>query len=83
MWQYTSSGTVNGISGRVDLNIAYFKLTNEQLLSLKKLEDMDVNWFINGILKNQQGSQDDNVKASRIIDKLLKADRIARRITSL
>ena len=24
MWQYTSNGTVNGISGRVDMNIAYF-----------------------------------------------------------
>ncbi len=24
MWQYTSSGTVPGISGRVDMNIAYF-----------------------------------------------------------
>ena len=27
MWQYTSNGIVNGISGRVDLNIAYFKLS--------------------------------------------------------
>jgi len=23
MWQYTNSGTVDGISGRVDMNIAY------------------------------------------------------------
>ncbi len=30
MWQYTSNGLVSGINGRVDLNIAYFKLsTNE------------------------------------------------------
>ena len=65
------------------LKYAYFKLSNEQILSLKKLEDKDVNWLIDGILKNRQGSQDDNVKASRIVDKLLKADRIARRITSL
>ena len=25
MWQYTSNGSVNGISGRVDMNIAYFR----------------------------------------------------------
>ncbi len=25
MWQYTSNGTVNGITGRVDMNIAYFR----------------------------------------------------------
>ena len=88
MKQFTSEDIIKMImwnpSCKFDiLKHAYFKLTNEQLLSLKKLEDMDVNWFINGILKNQQGSQDNNVKASRIIDKLLKADRIARRITSL
>lgn len=28
MWQYTSTGRVNGISGNVDLNIAYFKLSS-------------------------------------------------------
>ena len=27
IWQYTSNGKVNGIQGRVDLNIAYFKLS--------------------------------------------------------
>ena len=27
IWQYTSNGKVNGISGRVDLNIAYFRLS--------------------------------------------------------
>jgi len=30
MWQYTSSGKVNGISTRVDLNIAYFKYTTNE-----------------------------------------------------
>ena len=25
MWQYTSNGKINGIKGRVDLNVAYFK----------------------------------------------------------
>ena len=35
MWQYTSSGTVNGISGRVDLNIAYFKLTTNPVYKAK------------------------------------------------
>ena len=30
MWQYTSSGTVDGISGRVDLNVAYFGYTGKQ-----------------------------------------------------
>ena len=28
IWQYTSNGKVNGIQGRVDLNIAYFKLSS-------------------------------------------------------
>ena len=27
IWQYTSNGIVSGISGRVDLNIAYFRLS--------------------------------------------------------
>ena len=27
MWQYTSNGSVNGISGRVDMNIAYFRFS--------------------------------------------------------
>lgn len=26
MWQYTSSGSVNGINGRIDMNIAYFDI---------------------------------------------------------
>ena len=30
MWQYTSNGKVSGISGRVDLNIAYFRLSSNQ-----------------------------------------------------
>ena len=30
MWQYTSNGKVSGISGLVDLNIAYFKLSSNQ-----------------------------------------------------
>ena len=25
IWQYTSSGTVNGIAGRVDMNVGYKK----------------------------------------------------------
>lgn len=29
MWQYTSSGSVPGISGRVDMDIAYFSVTND------------------------------------------------------
>ncbi|MBQ4031807.1 MAG: glycoside hydrolase family 25 protein [Bacilli bacterium] len=29
MWQYTSSGSVPGISGRVDMNVAYFSVTND------------------------------------------------------
>ena len=27
MWQYTSKGSVPGISGNVDMNVAYFKYT--------------------------------------------------------
>ena len=29
MWQYTSDGTVPGITGRVDMNVAYFSVTND------------------------------------------------------
>lgn len=29
MWQYTSDGRVPGISGRVDMNVAYFSVTND------------------------------------------------------
>lgn len=29
MWQYTSSGSVPGIQGRVDMNVAYFSVTND------------------------------------------------------
>lgn len=29
MWQYTSSGSVPGIKGRVDMNVAYFSVTND------------------------------------------------------
>ena len=29
MWQYTSSGSVPGISGRVDMNVSYFSVTND------------------------------------------------------
>lgn len=29
MWQYTSSGNVPGIKGRVDMNVAYFSVTND------------------------------------------------------
>ena len=29
MWQYTSSGLVDGINGRTDMNIMYLKITEE------------------------------------------------------
>ena len=29
MWQYTSSGSVPGITGRVDMNVSYFSVTND------------------------------------------------------
>lgn len=29
MWQYTSNGSVPGINGRVDMNVAYFSITND------------------------------------------------------
>ena len=31
MWQYTSSGMVDGISGRVDMNIMYLKISDEPI----------------------------------------------------
>ena len=31
MWQYTSSGLVDGVNGRVDMNIMYLKITDEPI----------------------------------------------------
>ena len=36
MWQYTSSGSVPGINGRVDMNVSYFSVTND----ITKREDV-------------------------------------------
>ncbi len=33
MWQYTSSGTINGISGRVDVNISLYDYKNRTDMS--------------------------------------------------
>lgn len=42
MWQYTSSGSVPGISGRVDMNVAYFSVTN----------DVTKREVVNGVTRN-------------------------------
>ncbi len=46
MWQYTSSGSVPGISGRVDMNVAYFSVTN----------DVSKREVVNGITKYDDNS---------------------------
>ena len=59
------------------LKRVYFKLSNEQLLSLKKLQDKDVNWIVDAILKNN-GHDEREAKADRIVHRMLKASRIIR-----
>lgn len=59
------------------LKRAYFKLSNEQLASLKKLKDKDVDWIVDSILGKTTNNEK---KSGRIMDRILKAERIARKI---
>ena len=61
------------------LKRACFKLSDEQLLSLKKLKDKDVDWLVDAILKNG-GHDEKGAKAGRIVHKMLKASRIIRKL---
>ena len=61
------------------LKRTYFKLSDEQLLSLKKLQDKDVDWLVNAILKNN-GQDEKEAKAERIVHRMLKASRIIRNL---
>ena len=61
------------------LKRAYFKLSDEQLRSLKKLQDKDVDWIVDAILKNG-GHDEKEAKAGRIVHKMLKASRIIRKL---
>lgn len=61
------------------LKRVYFKLSNEQLLSLKKLQDKDVDWIVDAILKNDEHDEKE-AKAGRIVHKMLKASRIIRKL---
>ena len=61
------------------LKCTYFKLSDEQLRSLKKLKDKDVDWIVDAILKND-GHDEKEAKAGRIVHKMLKASRIIRKL---
>ena len=61
------------------LKRTYFKLSDEQLLSLKKLQDKDVDWLVNAILKNDEQDERE-AKAERIVHRMLKASRIIRNL---
>ena len=61
------------------LKRAYFKLSDEQLRLLKKLQDRDVDWIVDAILKNGEHDEKE-AKAGRIIHKMLKASRIIRKL---
>lgn len=61
------------------LKRAYFKLSDEQLRLLKKLQDRDVDWIVDAILKND-GHDEKEAKARRIVHKMLKASRIIRKL---
>ena len=39
MWQYTSSGRINGIEGRVDFNLCYLEFGSETSEEEEKLDD--------------------------------------------
>ena len=55
------------------------KFDAERLLSLKKLNDKDMNWIIDNALKKENNVLEE--KAGRVIDRILKASRIVRNIT--
>jgi hypothetical protein len=59
------------------LKRTYFKLSDEQLLLLKKLQDRDVDWIVDAILKNDEHDES-GAKAGRIVHRMLKASRIIR-----
>ena len=61
------------------LKRTYFKLSDEQLRSLKKLQDKDVDWIVDAILK-KGGHDEKEAKAGRIVHKMLKASRIIRKL---
>lgn len=61
------------------LKRTYFKLSDEQLLSLKKLKDKDVDWIVDAILKNNERDERE-AKAGRIVHRMLKASRIIRNL---
>lgn len=61
------------------LKRTYFKLSDEQLLSLKKLKDKDVDWIVDAILKNDEQDEKE-AKAGRIVHRMLKASRIIRNL---
>lgn len=61
------------------LKRTYFKLSDEQLLLLKKLQDRDVDWLVDAILKNDEHDESE-VKAGRIVHRMLKASRIIRNL---
>lgn len=61
------------------LKRTYFKLSDEQLLSLKKLKDKDVDWIVDAILKNNERDERE-AKAGRIGHRMLKASRIIRNL---
>lgn len=61
------------------LKRTHFKLSDEQLLSLKKLKDKDVDWIVDAILKDKE-SDEREAKAGRIVHRMLKASRIIRNL---
>ena len=46
MWQYTSKGSVNGINGNVDMNIAYFKYSDKKEEIKDEIKD-EIIWDTN------------------------------------
>ena len=60
------------------LKYAYYKLNDEQLMWLKNLKDIDIDWLVDEILKSRE--PDRNTVAGRVVYRILKASRIIRRI---
>lgn len=61
------------------LKKSYFKLDDSQLESLRKLQDKDVDWLVDAILKRRHGAGDGR-KACAVVGRILRAERIAQRI---
>lgn len=58
MWQYTSSGSVDGIEGNVDLNLSYLKIDNTSQVNIDESGDGDA----------EEGTQAEDIPEEEIVE---------------